>query len=191
MRGVSTDTDSNHGDVELGFAESIAASSSSTTEEDLQLHAERPKPGGANAVVSGATTDESETGCASGEKAPAGVSGGPSAFGIAYKANRLSSSLQRGYDLPSGPAFADEDEFEQEMGAEFRVARELYTGDGTVAGASEMAGIDDFSEGRCLAGGETDAAKRRLKQNVISRSTSVDHQVRVGALSSPPKMRRI
>lgn len=41
------------------------------------------------------------------------------AFGIAYKPSCGASSP--GYDLPSGPAFVDEDAFEEEMDAEFRV----------------------------------------------------------------------
>ncbi|CAM9731746.1 unnamed protein product, partial [Pylaiella littoralis] len=40
------------------------------------------------------------------------------AFGIAYKPYE---GYSRGYHLPSAPAFVDEDEFEQDMSAEFRV----------------------------------------------------------------------
>ena len=41
------------------------------------------------------------------------------AFGIAYKP--CGAPSKQGYELPAGPAFVDEDEFEQDMGAEFRV----------------------------------------------------------------------
>jgi ELMO/CED-12 family len=42
------------------------------------------------------------------------------AFGIAYRpVARLTSSQQQGYSIPSGPAFADEREFETELSGEF------------------------------------------------------------------------
>jgi ELMO/CED-12 family len=42
------------------------------------------------------------------------------AFGIAYKpVKRLTSNQQQGYSIPSGPAFADEREFETELSSEF------------------------------------------------------------------------
>jgi ELMO/CED-12 family len=42
------------------------------------------------------------------------------AFGIAYRpAARLTSSQEQGYSIPSGPAFADEQEFETELSSEF------------------------------------------------------------------------
>ena len=41
-------------------------------------------------------------------------------FGIKYRPS--SHEPKKGYELPSGAAFLDEDEFEQEMSAEFRVA---------------------------------------------------------------------
>jgi ELMO/CED-12 family len=45
---------------------------------------------------------------------------GGDAFGIAYRpAARLTSSQQQGYSIPSGPAFADEREFETELSSEF------------------------------------------------------------------------
>lgn len=65
--------------------------------------------------------------CALGTKPSASVADGTmmerqavdNAFGIAYKPCGV--SLKQGYELPAGPAFVDEDEFEQEMGTEFRV----------------------------------------------------------------------
>lgn len=51
------------------------------------------------------------------------------AFGIAYKP--CGGSSRQGYELPAGPAFVDEDEFEQELGTEFRVVV------GSPAGSSE------------------------------------------------------
>lgn len=42
-----------------------------------------------------------------------------SAFGIVYRPHR--STMKQGYNLPSGRAFVDEDEFERELSAEFRV----------------------------------------------------------------------
>ena len=48
------------------------------------------------------------------------------AFGIVYKP--CGASSKQGYELPAGPAFVDEDEFEQEMGAEFRVVLESSSG---------------------------------------------------------------
>lgn len=42
------------------------------------------------------------------------------AFGISYRPH--GSTMKRGYNLPSGLAFVDEDEFERELSAEFRVA---------------------------------------------------------------------
>ncbi len=68
------------------------------------------------------------------------------AFGIAYKP--CWESFQQGYDLPSGPAFVDEDEFEQEMGAEFRVpgfsgkSLETSTGSSDTARSGNMMMID-------------------------------------------------
>lgn len=48
-------------------------------------------------------------------------------FGIAYKPCEGSSQE---YNLPSGPAFVDEVEFEREMSAEFRVVAGASDGDG-------------------------------------------------------------
>lgn len=48
------------------------------------------------------------------------------AFGIAYRSYGTS---KQGYSLPSGPAFEDEDEFDQQMGAEFRFVTGPTAGD--------------------------------------------------------------
>ncbi|CAM9227852.1 unnamed protein product [Ectocarpus fasciculatus] len=67
------------------------------------------------------------------------------AFGIAYEPLRGSS--QKSYDLPSGPAFVDEDEFEQEMSAEFRVAVGPSRQGDAFTTISNGTPADDFVEG--------------------------------------------
>ncbi|CAM9605659.1 unnamed protein product, partial [Hapterophycus canaliculatus] len=98
------------------------------------------------------------------------------AFGIAYRACRGSTSFHHGYDLPSGPAFADEDEFEQEMGAEFRVAPVLSTNGGMIAGGSERERTDDFSENRGNSSGDRDTTRRGQKRDMVSPVSKMDSQ---------------
>lgn len=45
------------------------------------------------------------------------------AFGIAYQPHGLNFAKTEGYNLPAGPAFVDEDEFEAQLSSEFDVAQ--------------------------------------------------------------------
>ncbi|CAM9284472.1 unnamed protein product [Ectocarpus sp. 6 AP-2014] len=82
------------------------------------------------------------------------------AFGIAYEPLRGSS--QKSYDLPSGPAFVDEDEFEQEMSAEFRVTVGPSRQGEILATMSNRTQADDFAEGD----GTADITMRTQQQGV-------------------------
>ncbi|CAM9392164.1 unnamed protein product, partial [Laminaria digitata] len=61
-------------------------------------------------------------------------------FGIQYRPSSHDGAKQ-GYELPSGPAFYDEDEFEQEMSAEFRVAAGV-SGSGRQVPAASSSGVE-------------------------------------------------
>ncbi|CAM9513205.1 unnamed protein product, partial [Scytosiphon promiscuus] len=90
-----------------------------------------------------------------------------SAFGITYKERRATSLLQEGYDLPSGPAFADEDEFEQEMGTEFRVASGFSTDAGMIAADHVISRTQDTSEAHGTGGGDEDTTRRSQEQEEL------------------------
>lgn len=88
-----------------------------------------------------ATGADSETGT------PAIVTGGNNrdlqsmdTFGIEYRPLSHDGPKQ-GYEIPSGPAFYDEDEFEKEMSAEFRDAAGV-SGSGGQTPATSSSGIE-------------------------------------------------
>lgn len=61
-------------------------------------------------------------------------------FGIEYRPSSH-DGLKQGYEIPSGPAFYDEDEFEKEMSAEFRDAAGVF-GSGEQTPATSSSGIE-------------------------------------------------
>lgn len=171
MGGVSSETDSSdessEGDVELEFEGNRPASPSCIADSNVMdgFPGERCKQeeGGARVVESdrlavGAptppATSKSNTNFDPGTNVLANVpdrtrvEGLPmdkNAFGIAYEPLRVFS--QKSYELPSGPAFVDEDEFEQEMSAEFRVAVGPSRQGEIFATISNGTQADDFAEG--------------------------------------------
>lgn len=170
MGGVSSETDSSdessEGDVEIEFEGNGSASPSCIVDSNVMdgLPGERCKQeeGGARVVENGRlavgeqtppATSKSTAAFDPGTNVSANVpdrtrfEGLPmdNAFGIAYEPLRGSS--QKSYDLPSGPAFVDEDEFEQEMSAEFRVAVGPSRQGEAFTTISNRTPADDFVEG--------------------------------------------
>lgn len=141
MGGVTSESDScdesdefSQDTVELDFEELVTASHKSFIGEDttsfLPPRERRSICEQQEILVSSlrsqpAPNDEERNACEPRAKAAGVVDRGrlghppvDNAFGIAYKPYE---GYSRGYHLPSAPAFVDEDEFEQDMSAEFRV----------------------------------------------------------------------
>eukprot|EP00903_Cladosiphon_okamuranus_P006214 g6108.t1 len=171
----SSSDESSKDDIEVEFGEESADSaddsSRSSTTSNTQVFGNTTQP---PAVAEGngimvadlpSTSNGSNAHFALGTKAPAIVADRAivvhrpvdNAFGIAYKPRGTSS--KQGYELPTGPAFVDEDEFEQDMGAEFRVVLDspgvlepanMSSGMALSKSVSSETGVsvDDFSEGQ-------------------------------------------
>lgn len=124
----SSSDESTQDEIEVDFREEMAGSPSSFI--GIENSVQPPAVEMNEIMMAGlpSTPDANNVRCGLGTKAPANVAHRKkmesqpidNAFGIAYKPCEASS--KQGYDLPTGPAFVDEDEFEQEMCAEFRVA---------------------------------------------------------------------
>lgn len=174
MGGVAQESESSdessQGTVELDFEEPGTASHSSIV-EDASVKERISAPCQRDGIVVSSLSSpptpnkEESTRCRSRakavrveDKARTGHQPMDNAFGIPYKPCGGSS---QGYTLPSGPAFVDEDEFEQEMGAEFRVMGSTPEGAGQARTTSDMAqsrnkkvavDTDDFFYGERMAG---------------------------------------
>lgn len=139
MVGFPSDSESSsdEDDIELEFHGELACASSSTAVIENTVQPLAVEMNGIMIAGSPPTSNGRKVGCAQRTNATTNVAHGTlderqpvdNAFGIAYKPCGVSSN--QGYDLPAGPAFADEDEFEQEMGAEFRAV--LGSSEGTAA----------------------------------------------------------
>lgn len=78
------------------------------------------------------------------------------AFGIAFRPRE--TSKPQGYTLPSGPAFVDEDEFESEISAEFRVVAEASEETGFLENTSCTSKSSEEGEGGVAPGQEDDSS---------------------------------
>lgn len=160
MGAVLSESDSSsnsqdHDDVEVEFEEELAGSPSASIvvidnnnsvqpAPEVEMHGIMtadlpPTPNGQNVRCALGTTSSAKV--ANGttmERQPA-----DNAFGISYKP--CGASSKQGYELPAGPAFVDEDEFEQEMGAEFRVVLESFGGSLEAPTSSGMAQSENTS----------------------------------------------
>lgn len=175
----SSSDESSQDDIEVEFRE---ASWSATDVIDNNMQPPAMEMGGIMMADLPPTPNRNEARCALATNAPANAGEGPTmerqpvdnAFGIRYKPSGASS--KQGYELPAGPAFVDEDEFEQEMGAEFRVVLGSSGGSSETPITSDAAqsenissktgvDIDDFSddEGYDCRAEEQKASSRRRR----------------------------
>lgn len=185
----SSSDESSQGTIELDFEEPDTASHSSAIENASvkeRLSASCELDGVMVSSLSSPPTpnEEERTRCGSRVKAAGivdkkeriGHQPVDNAFGIPYKPCGVSS---QGYTLPSGPAFVDEDEFEQEMGAEFRVMASTSEGGGQTRTTSDItqsrnsnavADTDDFFSGERMAG---DAGMAQQEASYVKKNCTI------------------
>ena len=104
-------------------------------------------------------------------------------FGIKYTPSSQHDGPTQGYEIPSGPAFHDEDEFEEEMSDEFRVAAGVSGIGGEIPAISSSGiesertdekslvrpqqeqGVNEFDEGAvCRTGSQANCGQARFCQ---------------------------
>eukprot|EP00752_Nemacystus_decipiens_P012906 g11424.t1 len=150
----SSSDESSQDNIEVDFGQELADSPPSSQTSVIDLRPGVDMMNGTHGKTSGSALQT---------KASANVAAGrvlerhpvDNAFGIAYKP--CDAPSKQGYELPAGPAFVDEDEFEQDLGAEFRVVLGPSGGSAETPLSSSTArsenvsskidvGIDDFSD---------------------------------------------
>lgn len=159
----SSSDESSQDNIEVEFGELADSSRSSNNPIDTNIRPPAVEMNGIMMAGLPPPPNGNSIHCAPETKALANVAKGTvmerqavdNAFGIAYKP--CGASSKQGYELPAGPAFVDEDEFEQEMGAEFRIVLGSSGGSLETPMSSGMAqsenvsnktgvDIDDFSD---------------------------------------------
>lgn len=91
-------------------------------------------------------------------------------FGIKYRPSH--DGPKQGYEIPSGPAFYDEDEFEEEMSAEFRVAAGVSGSGGQIPETSSSGIQSERTDEKSLVRPQQEEGVNEFDEGAVCRSGS-------------------